>query len=68
MCLAHTEPNVFPHPEDSLVFPNATGGFLWAPNFRNKVFSKVIAAALGPGCHYSPHCLRHYAESRTITG
>ena len=59
MCLAHIEPNVFPHAEDSLVFPNATGGFLWAPNFRNKVFSKAVAKALGPGRHYSPHCLRH---------
>jgi integrase len=59
MCLARIEPNVFPHPVDSLVFPNAKGTFLWAPNFRNKIFSKVIAKALGPGRRFSPHCLRH---------
>jgi integrase len=57
--LARIEPNIFPHPEDSLVFPNQRGGFLQGSNFRRRVFSRVIAEALGKGRHYTPHALRH---------
>jgi len=59
LLLARIEPNVFPHPEDSLVFPNQRGGFLQGTNFRNRVFSRVIVKALGKGRHYTPHSLRH---------
>jgi integrase len=59
MCLARAEPNVFPHPDDSLVFPNHRGGFLQGTNFRHRVFNQVILRALGKGRHYTPHGLRH---------
>jgi integrase len=59
LLLAQIEPNVFPHPEDSLVFSNQRGGYLQATNFRRRVFSRVVAKALGKGRHYSPHSLRH---------
>jgi integrase len=59
MCLAKAEPNVFPHPDDVLVFPNQKGKFLHGTNFRRKVFSKIISEALGKGRHYTPHSLRH---------
>jgi integrase len=57
--LFEIQPNVFPPPEDSLVFPNRKGGFLFDSLFRSRVFSKIVAGALGEGRHYSPHCLRH---------
>jgi len=58
-CLANVEPPVFPHPEDSLVFPNSQGGFLGGHNFRYRVFGKLVAEALGKGRRFSPHGLRH---------
>jgi integrase len=57
--LAAIQPRVFPHPEDLLVFPNQSGDFLRGTNFRSRVFKQTIRNALGPGRHYSPHCLRH---------
>ncbi|MBW2231546.1 MAG: tyrosine-type recombinase/integrase [Deltaproteobacteria bacterium] len=60
LCLAHHEPNVFPHPEDALVFPNSQGGFLGGHNFRYRVFSKLVAEVLGKGRRFTPHGLRHY--------
>jgi integrase len=57
--LAELHPNVFPVPEDALVFPNQAGGFLQGTNFRARVFAKVIRKALGPKRHYTPHGLRH---------
>jgi len=58
-CLAKAEPNVFPHPENALVFPNQSGGFLQGTHFRARVFNQIISKALGKGRRYSPHCLRH---------
>ena len=57
--LAKIEPNVFPHPDDALVFPNSQGGFLGSHNFRYRVFNKLVASVLGKGCSFSPHGLRH---------
>jgi integrase len=57
--LAAIQPNVIPPPEEALVFPNQAGGFLYDNLFRSRVFSKIVAEALGEGRHYSPHCLRH---------
>ncbi len=57
--LAAAQPNVFPIPEETLVFPNQYGGFLQGTNFRARVFSKLVREVLGEGRHYSPHCLRH---------
>jgi integrase len=45
--------------EEALVFPNASGGFLLDVYFRNKVFFPAVRKALGPGRHFTPHCLRH---------
>ncbi|MBW2362768.1 MAG: tyrosine-type recombinase/integrase [Deltaproteobacteria bacterium] len=53
------QPNVFPIPEQALVFPNQSGGLLQATNFRSRVFKKVIREAIGPRASFSPHCLRH---------
>jgi integrase len=57
--LARVQPNIFPIPEEDLVFPSESGTFLQGTNFRSRVFSKIILKALGTGRHYSPHCLRH---------
>ncbi len=57
--LAQVEPNIFPIPEEALVFPSESGTFLQGTNFRSRVFSKIIVKALGKGRHYTPHCLRH---------
>ncbi len=59
MCFFWPQPNVFPIPEETLVFPNQYGGFLQGTNFRARVFSKLVREVLGAGRHYSPHCLRH---------
>ncbi len=57
--LAPVQPNIFPIPEEVLVFPNESGTFLQGTNFRSRVFSGIILKALGKGRHYTPHCLRH---------
>jgi integrase len=57
--LAHAEPNVFPYPEDALVFANQTGGMLQMSNVRNRIFGKIVTKALGTGRRVTPHCLRH---------
>ena len=57
--LAEVQPNVFPIPDGTLVFPNLSGGLLCDVYFRNKVFSKAVRKALGAGRRFSPHCLRH---------
>ena len=57
--LAEAQPHVFPIPADSLVFAAQRGGFLRAANFRERVFKKLVAKALGPNRHLSPHSLRH---------
>jgi len=57
--LAEAQPNVFPIPEGTLIFPNLSGGLLCSVYFRNKVFSKVVRAALGDDRRITPHCLRH---------
>jgi hypothetical protein len=59
MCPAHIEPNVFPHPEDSLVSPNSQGGFLGSHNFQCRVFNKLVVKVLGMGRRFSPHWLRY---------
>ncbi len=45
--------------EETLVFPNQLGGFIKGPNFRQRVFAKLIARVLGEGRRFSPHGLRH---------
>jgi integrase len=57
--LAESQPNVFPIPDETLVFPNLSGGLLCSVYFRNKVFAKVARTTLGPGRRATPHCLRH---------
>jgi integrase len=57
--LAEAAPNVFPIPDGTLVFAAQKGGFVRAANFRERVFKKLVARALGPHRHLSPHCLRH---------
>lgn len=57
--LARIQPNVFPIPDGSLVFPAQKGGFLRAANFRERVFKKLVRQTVGPYRHFSPHCLRH---------
>jgi integrase len=59
VALAQVQPNIFPIPEESLVFPSESETFLQGTNFRSRVFSKIIVKALGKGRHYTPHCLRH---------
>ena len=49
VCLAHVQPNVFPIPEETLVFPNLSGNMLQQSNFRNKISSKIVRKALGKG-------------------
>ena len=57
--LAERIPNVFPIPEDVLVFPNTTGGFLFDKYFREKIFRRVVREALGERRYHTPHDLRH---------
>ena len=57
--LAEAQPNVWPIPEGTLVFPSRSGRMLCATYFRNKVFSKIVVGALGKGRRVTPHYLRH---------
>ena len=44
---------------DSLVFPNRSGGFIDPHNFRSRPFRRIVEHALGRDRVFSPHGLRH---------
>ena len=45
--------------DETLLFPSETGTFLNPHNFRRRVFSKIVAKALGRARRFTPHGLRH---------
>jgi integrase len=47
-------------------FPNFSGGMLIPEYLRNKVLHKIVRKALGEGRRFSPHDLRHHADSRIM--
>ena len=51
-------PDIFP--DETLAFPNKSGGFIDPTNFRRRVFDKVVKRALGETSkRITPHSLRH---------
>jgi len=55
--LAGERPHIYG--EDALVFPSEAGGLLDPHNFRERVFRRAVAKALGAGRRFTPHGLRH---------
>ena len=45
--------------DETLVFPNESGGFIDQSNFRSRVFAKIVRNTLGRDRHFTPHGLRH---------
>ena len=45
--------------DETLVFPNQSGGFIDPHNFRDRVFRKIVRKVFEPGRSFSPHGLRH---------
>jgi integrase len=52
--------------DESLAFKSASGGPINPHNFRARVFKRTVRKALGQGRRFTPHGLRHHADSRIM--